>query len=462
MEILFVLAIFILGILALVTAVRLTLWYLDVLVTWVDTLVIMCGSLIFSFGVLMIWPGASSSDGLVVAGVVISLAVGIAALVVVARLVFIRPNIESVVQQGWIKVHPQVLLQRKTNKAIIDHACAITKMNLPLAEGFYLAGQQTPGRSGIVLQAMATFLLHGMKLSEAYGRYRARSALTLSMMQSGERCGQLPAALQHLQEYFARERKIREQWVPAWWGYVAVFGMFFFCITLFMMVVVIPKFTQIFKDFGIDLPLPTQILIGTCDWLANGTPPGWIVLLVPPALVAGIVMLRVMPRGYPKPYAVSVLADRIAWGIPGWGAKHRYAGYAHAASVLRLGLASGMTMPEAVRGAAALDINIVLRRRFEKLHAMLLRGEPVERAGRRVHLPKRFLWALRDGQDRETLAASLKLIERYYSLVASHWYLLLNSLIWPAIILCIGSVVGFVAFALFSPLVKLIDTAANF
>lgn len=376
--------------------------------------------------------------------------------IVIGKLITL-PRVETIVRNGAIKVWPQAILRKKTTKAVIDHAQAVMTMNLPLAEGFYLAGLQTPGRSGVVLQAIASFLHQGLKLSEAYGRYKARNALVLSMMQVGERCGQLPGMLRHLQEHYDRETKQRREWEPVWWPYLILLLTVYFSIMFFLMVVVVPKFQTIFKDFGIALPKVTQAVIHVANWIAiHGDV--WLGLAVLAAIIA---FLRLQPRRYPQPRLYSRIADRLIWIIPGWREKYIYTDLAHAASVLRLALGSGMTMPEAVKCVTDLDLNTILRRRFVEFEKRLGRGEPLDEAGQHVRLPNRFLWALRDGQDPETLAASLGLIERYYSLVASHWFLAVNSLIWPVIVVMMGILVGTFNLAMFLPLVRLIEVNAG-
>ncbi len=448
----------------LVVLAILTIFGLAVLIRWVlrlwDVRLRLVDAVIIAFGVVVVVTGIVLALGntawpakLVVFFLIIILIAAAGALGMLVQSMVLPPSVDSAIRRGWIKVRPQLLVRRKANKAFVDYACAITRMNMPMAEGFYLAAHQTPGRTSVVLQGIASFLFHGLKLSEAYARYRARSALVLSMLQIGERCGQLPDALEYMQAHLAREQRLRQQRGPSWWLYPITMLFLLFCVGSFLMVVVVPKFEQIFKDFGTTLPLATQILIGLANDLHHS-------ILLPWALapaVALLVILQVSPRRYPVPRFYHRLVDYLAWSIPGWRAKHQYASMAHAAAVLRVTLCSGMTMPEAIKAVADLDLNIVLRERFRKLYDLHLGGESIEQAGQKLGLPPRFLWALRSGQDRETLQASLELIERYYSLVASHWYLAMNTMLWPAVIVALGTIVGFVVFAFFLPVVRLIE-----
>jgi len=199
--------------------------------------------------------------------------------------------------------------------------------------------------------------------------------------------------------------------------------------------------------------MPTQMLIQLARFIAD-TGVFWLIVAV---MVAFGVILRNRPRRYPRPFLISRLADHIVWKIPGLGTNRRFTDLAHAAAILRLGLNSGMTMPEAVRGVTDLDLNTILRRRFVKFHALLVQGEPTENAGKKIHLPQRFLWALRDGQDKESLNNSLELVERYYSLMAMHWSLIIRSILWPLFVILMGILVAMFVLAIFLPLVKLIN-----
>ena len=46
---------------------------------------------------------------------------------------------------------------------------------------------------------------------------------------------------------------------------VVIFGILILAALAVLMVLVIPKFTAMFDDLGVELPLPTQILIGATD-----------------------------------------------------------------------------------------------------------------------------------------------------------------------------------------------------
>ncbi len=435
--------------------VRLVARLKNVQITYVDALVFLSIILFLLIGIVG-YGEIPDTVALVIFFIFFSLGVAVVWLVIQA-LIFV-PRVEQVIRRGWIKIWPQMIVRRKINKAVLDHAQAVTRMNLPLAEGFYLAGQQTPGRSGVVLQAMATFLHQGLKLSEAYSRYNACNALVLSMMQAGERCGQLPKTLEYLQDYFDREQKQRQRWIPVWWPYPLTMVAFAFLVVMFVMVVVVPKFETIFKDFGTTLPYITQILISASNYVVCSSPPIWLVLSV---LVGVVMYLRLRPRRYPEPRLFERFTDYLVWLIPGLRTQREYTDLAHAAAILRLALGSGMTMPEAAQCAADLDLHTVLRGRFRQFHDLLAKGEPTDQAGEKVHLPTRFLWALRSGQNRETLESSLELIEKYYSLVASHWSATLNALVWPVVVVGLGLLIGFIDLALFMPLVKLITTTIN-
>jgi type IV pilus assembly protein PilC len=423
----------------------------------VDALMIMCGASICLI-LFVNLPKGNIPDEFILPLGLFFIALICWSLWKLAKIFIIIPSVDEVVRRGWIKIHPQILVKKKITKAILDHARAITKMNLPLADGFHLAGQQTAGRSGVVMQALAVFLQHGMTLSEAYSRYKARSSLVLSMMQIGERSGQLPSVLAYLQNYLDRQRREKMQWMPVWWPYPVFLLCFLLSVVTFHLIFMMPKYEQIFRDQGTTLPQITRHLISAGNFAGKNS----LILLILALLIALAVWLHIQPRRYPKLNLYRRLTDRFLWHIPGWGKKYEYEGLAHAAAILRLCLGSRMPMPDAIQCVIDLDLNYVLRNKFEKLHDRVLRGQSVISAGESLHFPPRFLWALRPGQDEESLQTSLTLIERYYSLVASHWFLAISSFAWPMIIVSLGTMVGFIVLAYFLPLVKLINAATNY
>lgn len=107
----------------------------------------------------------------------------------------------------------------------------------------------------------------GSTLAKAMRKYsKDFGELMVNMIESGEVSGRLEEVLQQIYTQAKKDHEIVSK-VRGALVYPAIVVTAMFGIGTFMIVYVIPKLTDIFKDAGQQLPLPTRILIGTSDFL---------------------------------------------------------------------------------------------------------------------------------------------------------------------------------------------------
>lgn len=100
------------------------------------------------------------------------------------------------------------------------------------------------------------------------------SRFYVSMVRAGEMGGAMETVLNRLSEYLIRAKELRDSVVsaliyPAILMAVSVISVFI------LMVFVVPQFTQLFDDAGRALPLLTQLVVGSADFLRHY---GWVLI----------------------------------------------------------------------------------------------------------------------------------------------------------------------------------------
>src|SRR3989338_8675427 len=107
----------------------------------------------------------------------------------------------------------------------------------------------------------------GSSFSEALGKHpRIFSELFINMVKAGESSGRLDEILDRLASYIEKVEGLRRK-VAASLFYPAVVSVLAMCITVFLVIFVVPKFKEIFTSFGGQLPGPTQMLLNLSDSL---------------------------------------------------------------------------------------------------------------------------------------------------------------------------------------------------
>ncbi|MBN1344581.1 MAG: type II secretion system F family protein [Phycisphaerae bacterium] len=164
---------------------------------------------------------------------------------------------------------------------------------LPILRSLHiLEQQQKPGTLKNILHNVGEDVESGSTLSEAMERNpKAFDRLYTNMVAAGEAGGVLDVILQRLAEFMEKAQALKRQVVGAM-IYPAVVITFAVGIVSGIMIVVVPKFKEIFSDFGSSLPGPTILLMDISDWfIVSG---GWVVVLITPPSV--MMMLGRMRR----------------------------------------------------------------------------------------------------------------------------------------------------------------------
>jgi len=173
-----------------------------------------------------------------------------------------------------------------------------------------LTDQQRPGLMKNVLRAVAEDVEGGCTLSEAFSRHpKAFNRLYVNMIAAGETGGVLDTICQRLAEFMEKSQRIKRKVVGAMIYPICVIG-FAAAIVTGIMIVVVPKFQEIFEDFDTTLPAVTMALIGFSNWIISGTPPGWLVMLLSP--VAVIVFMKLLRKSKGGRY----VSDMVIMKLP--------------------------------------------------------------------------------------------------------------------------------------------------
>ena len=90
----------------------------------------------------------------------------------------------------------------------------------------------------------------------------------VAMVEAGETGGFLDVVLAQIAEFQARDKELRSKVMTAMFYPIVLFFLAVIVLTL-MMIFFIPRFQKIFEGFGGELPLITQIIIGTSHAVRN-------------------------------------------------------------------------------------------------------------------------------------------------------------------------------------------------
>ncbi|MBX3386130.1 MAG: type II secretion system F family protein [Phycisphaeraceae bacterium] len=329
---------------------------------------------------------------------------------------------------------------------------------LPLLRSLQiLEGQQKPGKLKSVLQEVCDDVEGGSSLSEAMAKHpKAFNRLYTKMVAAGEIGGVLDIILQRLSEFMEKAQSLKRKIKAAMLYPVAVIIIASAIVTL-IMVFIVPKFQEIFRDFGVQLPLLTRTLIGTSSWIAGNNigqqVPGWVFIVVSPLAIWGFVKLTRKA----KPGRAAL--DTILLWTPLFGRLTRKSVTARFTRTLGTLISAGVPILEAVLITRDTSGNYVFEQALTKVHDSIREGETFAGPLRESKVCDAIVVNMIDvGEETGDMDSMLMKIADNYDEEVDVEVAGLIKLIEPMLIVFLGVVIGGIVIAMFLPLVAMIES----
>ena len=314
--------------------------------------------------------------------------------------------------------------------------------------------QQKNGPMKTVLDQVAADVESGSTLSEAMSRHpKAFDRLYVNMVQAGETGGVLDVILQRLAEFMEKAQKLKRKIIGAM-IYPSVVIIFSVLIVTGIMIFVVPKFQEIFKDFRTNLPWLTEMLIGVSHWMAEDF--GWLVVLGSPFAV--IILMKLIGKSRPG----RKMLDVIKLHLPIIGQIISKTAIARFTRTLGTLLAAGVPILDAIIITRDTVGNLVFEEALQKVHDAIREGESFAAPLRAAKVCDAIVTNMIDvGEETGDLDKMLMKIADNYDEEVDVLISSLVSLLEPVMVVTLGGIVGLIVVALFLPLVKLIQSVSG-
>jgi type IV pilus assembly protein PilC len=329
---------------------------------------------------------------------------------------------------------------------------------LPLLRSLQiLEGQLKPGKLKGVLGEVAEDVEGGTSLSEAMAKHpRAFDRLYTKMVAAGEVGGVLDIILQRLAEFMEKAMSLRRK-IKAALIYPVTVVIIAIAIVTFIMVFIIPKFEEIFKDFGVALPKITRFLIDSSRWVAGNNPgqslPGWVFILITPVVL--FVLVKLARKATPGRAALDTV---ILW-TPVFGKLIRKTTIARFTRTLGTLISAGVPILEAILITRDTSGNYVFEKALGKVHDSIREGESFANPLRESKVCDAIVVNMIDvGEETGDLDAMLLKIADNYDEEVDVAVGGMVKLIEPLLIVFLGGIVGTIVVSMFMPLVAMIES----
>jgi len=334
----------------------------------------------------------------------------------------------------------------------------LSDAGLPLLRSLQiLESQLKPGKFKNILMGVCEEVEGGSSLSESMGKFpKAFNLLYTKMVAAGEVGGVLDIILQRLAEFMEKSERLKRKIKGAMVYPIVVIAIAGLILTG-IMIFIIPKFEEIFTDFGVALPLLTRLLINSSRWFAGTNVgqsiPGWIIAL--PAPVVLIMAWKLIRKAGPGRAAT----DTLLLYSPIFGTLIRKTVIARFTRTLGTLISAGVPILEAVKITKETSGNYVFEKALQKVHDSIREGEGFATPLRESKTCDSIVVNMIDvGEETGELDAMLLKIADNYDEEVDVAVASLVSLLEPLMVVVLGGIVGTIVVAMFLPLVAMIQS----
>lgn len=325
---------------------------------------------------------------------------------------------------------------------------------LPLVQCLeILAGQQENKTFESVLTTTRASVEGGSTLSAAMRQHdKVFDALYVNLVEAGEAGGILDTILQRLANYIEKNVKLKRAVKSALVYPVAVLGVAAGVITLLLWKVV-PIFATLFLGLGVDLPLPTRIVIMLSNFV--GSIFGLMILVVIIGLVIGLKVWHGTPQG-------RFILDGVLLKLPLVGILLRKIAVARFTRTLGTLISSGVPILEGLDITARTAGNAVIEKALGQVRKALEQGKNLADPLKETSVfPGMVTQMIGVGEQTGAMDAMLQKIADFYEEEVDAAVKDLLAALEPAMIVFLGVVVGGIVISMYLPLFSLIGKLAG-
>ncbi|MEA2689142.1 MAG: type pilus assembly protein PilC [Candidatus Eremiobacteraeota bacterium] len=362
-------------------------------------------------------------------------------------------------ETGFVRTAERSLnLGRPSRRALLAFFrsfSTLIRAGVPMRRALDVAIERT--RDGVLRESLRSLLAdieHGTSLSDAMARRpRAFAPLYVAMVRAGEAGGILDDVLDRLASLLERDADLRKK-VRAALAYPAVVVTAALGLVLFLIARIVPMFAQMFDAFHVELPATTRALLALGAALQQ--PTAWLAgVAASAAIVVAIAAAARTQRG-------ALALDRMRLRLPIVGPLLHKAITARIARMLATLLRSGIELVGAIGVVRPVAGSPAYAAALDRVDLALRAGEPLTAPLEASGIFDPLAVALvRVGEETGLVDEMLLKVAAYFESDVEAAIATLGAVLEPALIIALGSVVGFVVFSVFIPLYALIGSVSK-
>ena len=272
--------------------------------------------------------------------------------------------------------------------------------------------------------------------------------LLTSMIDAGERSGNLDIILKRMAEYYEKETKIRGK-IKSAMIYPIVLGVVAIISITFILTFVMPTFVQMFEENNVDLPMSTKMVLETSKVLGKY---GIIIFLI---LVTAIILLGKYLKSEEGQYKLSSINLKIPV-IKKLTQKIIVSRFTRTMGIVS---SSGMSLVTSIEIVASVVGNKIAEKELLKVKEKVLKGEGLGDSIINIKIfPPMLASMVKIGEEAGSLDSILDKTADFYDDELEREIKTATALIEPSMIVLMGIIIGFLLISILTPMFKMYNS----
>ncbi|KKQ80267.1 MAG: Type IV pilin [Parcubacteria group bacterium GW2011_GWC2_38_7] len=345
------------------------------------------------------------------------------------------------------KPKKQIFIGGVSKKAVLfftKNLSIMLKTGSTLSEALRVINKQTKGKFHEILNEIISTIEQGRKFSEALVVHpKVFSNIYVNIVKIGEESGTLDKNLEFLTEQLEKNYKLKKQVIGAMIYPMIILGGTLILGTLISLFV-LPKLTKMFKNFRVELPLTTRMLIKFSDFFENH---GVLAVTLLIAVIVGLVLFFRIKKV--KPYTHKLLLYIPIIGT--FSKNYSLAMFYRSLSIL---LKSGSTIDEGIIICSKTIANVHYKKIIAEIHGKIKTGENLFDLLEKHHklFPPTDTQIINVGEESGTLDDSLAYVATIREEELNDLSKNLSTMLEPILFIFLGLIVAILALSIITPI----------
>lgn len=317
---------------------------------------------------------------------------------------------------------------------------------LPLANALSILVQQSKSEMSRLVATVLQDIEGGLTFTKSLEKHpQIFNSIYVQLVHAGEVGGVLDEILGRLATNMEKTKEFRAKTRGAM-IYPIIVLIAMFAVATVMMIFVIPKLSDMYDDFGAEMPLPTLILIGISNFMVNFW---WLIILMG---IGGFLAFR----EWKKTHAGHLAYDRFLLRLPILGELLKKITLTEFSRTLSLLLGAGISLLQALDIVTQGVDNLIYKEALQDVYKQVEKGVPVSKAlSKYDDFPPILHQMMSVGEETGKLDEVLGKLATYFEQESEQAVKNLTAAIEPLIMIVLGIGVGAMVIAVILPIYNL-------